>query len=248
MRAIGYVRVSTIDQANEGVSLDAQRARIEAWCRSNDATLAEGDVFVDAGLSGKKASNRPALQRALDSVCKGGGVLVVYSLSRLARSVRDTLAIAERLERSGADLASVSERIDTVSAAGKMLFRLLAVLAEFERDLISERTLTALAYKRSKGERCGQLPYGRGLAGDGKTLTVDAAERQALADIKRWRSAGCSLRVIAARLTDAGIPPKNGGSSWSHTSVAHLLKEKPHAKNRAKADPPDRPTLLEPSA
>src|ERR687885_11158 len=184
MRAVGYCRVSTALQADEGVSLEAQRARIGRWCAEHGATLGPGDLFVDAGLSGKRADNRPALQRALDAVCSGGGVLVVYSLSRLARSTRDTIAIAERLERSGADLVSLSESIDTTSAAGKMVFRMLAVLAEFERDLIVERTRGALAHKRSKSERVGQVPYGHDLAADGRTLLPNPAEQAALAEIR----------------------------------------------------------------
>src|SRR3954469_6084624 len=176
MRAVAYIRVSTTFQVDDGVSLDAQRARIAAWCGSNDADLAEGDVFVDAGLSGKRADNRPALGRALAAVCGApGSVLVVYSLSRLARSVRDTLAIAERLEKAGADLVSLSERIDTTSASGKMVFRLLAVLNEFERDLVSERTRAAVAHKRGRGERTGQVPYGRDLGPDGRSLVANRA-------------------------------------------------------------------------
>lgn len=239
MRAIGYIRVSTTGQVDDGVSLDAQRARIAAWCGSNDADLAEGDVFVDAGLSGKRADNRPALGRALAAVCGApGSVLVVYSLSRLARSVRDTLAIAERLEKAGADLVSLSERIDTTSASGKMVFRLLAVLNEFERDLISERTRGALAYKRGRGERCGQVPYGRALAPDGRTLVADGTELDALADIHRWRAAGCTLRRIAERLTEAGVPTKNGAPSWHHNSVANIIrKESTRAKDRPSRRP-----------
>jgi DNA invertase Pin-like site-specific DNA recombinase len=128
MRAIGYVRVSTAEQATEGVSLDAQRARIAAWARANDAELV--DVFTDAGLSGGRADNRPGLQAALDRACSGQAALVVYSLSRLARSTRDAITISERLDTAGADLVSLSEKIDTTTAAGKMVFRMLAVLAD----------------------------------------------------------------------------------------------------------------------
>ena len=80
--ATAYIRVSTVDQANEGVSLEAQQAKIRAWCELNDYTLV--GVFVDAGISGKRADNRPELQNALDA-CKKGGALIVYSLSRLAK-------------------------------------------------------------------------------------------------------------------------------------------------------------------
>src|SRR4051812_847817 len=96
--AIGYLRVSTESQAIDGVSLDAQRSRIQAWCQANGYTLSA--VFEDAGVSGKRADNRPQLQKALEEVCRCKGVLVVYSLSRLARSTKDTLAIAERLDKA----------------------------------------------------------------------------------------------------------------------------------------------------
>ena len=112
MDAIGYIRVSTADQATNGLSLDAQRQRIERWCECNGYRLA--DLHTDAGISGKRADNRPALQRALADACKRRGTaLVVYSLSRLARSTKDAIGIAERLDKAGADLVSLSERIDT---------------------------------------------------------------------------------------------------------------------------------------
>ena len=217
--------MSTLLQADEGVSLDAQRDRIAGWASSAGMALDPADVFVDAGISGKRADNRPALQAALDA-CSGGCVLVVYSLSRLARSVRDTLAIAERLDRAGADLVSLSEKIDTTSASGKMLFRLLAVLAEFERDLISERTTGALAHMRSRGERIGQVPIGHALAEDGRTLRVDEAEVRAVGRARRWRDEGKSLRWIAAELTRLGVPTKRGGPRWCASTIAGVLKRK----------------------
>ena len=227
MRIVGYVRVSTTDQAVEGVSLDAQKGRIAAWAEAGGYTVNPGDVHEDAGISGKRADNRPGLVAALDAVCAHGGVLVVYSLSRLARSVRDTLAIAERLERAGADLVSLSERIDTTSAAGKMVFRMLAVLAEFERDLIAERTRAALAFKRSRGECIGQVPYGLRLAEDGRTLAADDEEIQTLSLMRRLRSGGMSPRAIAGELSRLGVPTKNGGPRWAHTTVARILRRDP---------------------
>jgi Resolvase, N terminal domain len=108
--------------------------------------------------AGELLTDRPALQEALSRCTKGA--LVVYSLSRLARSTKDTLEIADRLAGAGADLVSLSERIDTTTASGKMVFRTLAVLAEFERDQVSERTRFAMAHKKGNGERVGSVPYG----------------------------------------------------------------------------------------
>lgn len=152
MKVIGYVRVSTAEQAQEGISLEAQADKIRAWAQANGAT--DIVVYRDAGISGSSTKGRDGLARALEAATEGC-TFVSYSISRIARSVRDMLDIAERLEDQGADLVSLSEKIDTTSAAGKMIFRLLAVFAEFERDVISERTKVALAALKAKGVKLG---------------------------------------------------------------------------------------------
>jgi len=219
--AIAYLRVSTEAQATEGVSLEAQREKVAAWCMLNDFHLA--DVYVDAGISGKRADNRPELQAALDHVCRVGGVLVVYSLSRLARSTRDTISISERLEKASADLVSLSEKIDTTTAAGRMVFRMLAVLAEFERDQLAERVTMAMDHKRRKGERISRrIPYGFTLAADGVKLIPDATEQATLQTIRDLRSAGATLRAIVDHLNHRLIPTK-GGKPWNVSTVHGLL-------------------------
>jgi DNA invertase Pin-like site-specific DNA recombinase len=223
--AVGYCRVSTAGQASEGVSLEAQRGRIAAWAEANGYQLL--DVHVDAGLSGGKAANRPALQAALDAACSQRGALVVYSLSRLARSVKDTLSIGERLDAAGADLVSLSESIDTTSAAGRMVFRMLAVLSEFERDLVVERTTMALQHKRSRGERVGEVPFGYRLAADGTHLEGDEAEQQTLAVLRDLRASGLSVRAIADDLNRRGIPARDG--RWHHNSVWRVLRREAEA-------------------
>ena len=176
MVAIGYIRVSTEGQAEEGVSLTAQRVKIEAWAKLHDED--EVLIFEDAGISGSSMAARHGLQKALGEVCRRRGAFVVYSLSRLARSTKDTLAISEQLARSGAELVSLSERIDTTTASGKMVFRMLAVLAEFERDQVSERTRAAMAHLRSSRRRFSRYPpYGWDLDRKGETLVANRAEQ-----------------------------------------------------------------------
>lgn len=221
MRAIGYVRVSTEGQAADGVSLDAQRAKMEAWALANDAELAH--VFADKGFSGGRVDTRDGLQAALQEACNTGAALVVYSLSRLSRSTRDTLAIAERLDRAGADLVSMAEKIDTTSAAGKMVFRLLAVLNEFERDQISERTRAAMMHLKSNGKRAGTIPFGYSLARDGTTLEEVPQERRAIRLMLRLRGRGLPLRKIAERLARRGIVTKSGKSAWSPQAIKLIL-------------------------
>jgi len=218
-RAIGYVRVSSIGQAVEGISLEAQRAKILAWCDYNEYELSE--IFSDEGISGKKASNRPGLQQALNSIGKGD-VLVFYSLSRLARSTKDAIAISELLQKKDAHFVSLSEDINTTSAAGKMIFRMLAVLAEFERDLVSERTCFALQHKKKSGYKTGgDVPYGFDCI-QGK-LVENHQEQEVISRIMALRAKGHSMRKIASTLNEDGVLTKRG-KQWQATQVQGILK------------------------
>ena len=217
----GYCRVSSNQQVEDGVSLEAQSAKIQAWCVANDVELA--GVFVDAGISGKRADNRPELQNALSAVTKNKGILVVYSLSRLARSTKDTIVIGERLAKSSADLVSISEKIDTTTAAGKMVFQMLAVLAEFERNQISERTKMALQFKKSKGERVGQIPFGSTLAEDGETLVPNVREQSIIELMLLLRESGLSFSKIAGILNRKGVPTKEAGGKWASSTCLRIV-------------------------
>ncbi len=221
-KAIGYVRVSTGAQAQDGVSLDAQESRIRAWCQAHEYELIS--FHSDAGASGGRADNRPGLQAALKTVCRARGALVVYSLSRLARSTMDAITIAERLDNCGADLVSLSERIDTTSAAGRMIFRMLAVLAEFERDQVSERTKAALSFKRDRGERIGGVPYGYRIAADGVALEPNPTEQPAVELIVSLRKRGQTLEQIRDALRERGIPNRRGNLTWRLNTISDVAK------------------------
>lgn len=217
-QAIAYIRVSTHEQATEGVSLEAQQAQITAWCERNGYQLAE--VCVDAGISGSRMDNRPALNQALAAI-KPGNALVFYSLSRLGRSTRDILAISDQLQACKADMVSLSEQFDTTTAAGKLMFGMLALLAEFERGLVSERTKMALAQKKATGEVYSPIPYGyREIEG---RLVEVSKEAGVVADILRKRDQGRSYDAIASELNANGIPSKRGGN-WYASTVHYLVK------------------------
>ena len=218
-RAYGYLRVSTTKQVDEGISLDAQRARIEAYCTAHGLELA--GIWTDAGISGKSTHNRPELAAAMDECCKAGGVLIAYSLSRLSRSVKDTISISERLNKAGCDLVSLTEQIDTTSAAGRLMFQLMSVFSEFERAQVSERVSAAMAHVRSQGGFLGETPYGYDKAGD-KVVKSDT-EQEAIELIQRLRDKGYSLRAIAAYLDEQGIAAKKGGK-WNPMTVRNILK------------------------
>ena len=220
MKATGYVRVSLAKQAEEGVSLEAQEARIRAWCAAQGHELAGTEV--DAGLSGGRADNRPALQAALEAVCRAKGVLVVYSLSRLARSTRDALDIAERLHDAGANLVSLSESIDTTTAMGRFFFTVLAALAALERDLISERTSMAMRHIAANGGYTGgEPPFGYRFEKNGPGLERDGDEQQVIGMIRRLHDEGRNAPSIARALNGAFVPCR--GSAWHAKTVSRIL-------------------------
>jgi len=218
-QAIAYIRVSTEKQANEGISLEAQESRIQQWCQANGYEL-EG-VYVDAGISGKSMETRKELLAALAAL-KKGMALVSYSLSRLARSTKDALVIGEMVAKKQADMVSLSEQIDTTTAAGKMMFQMMAVLAEFERNLVAERTANALQHKKRTGQKyTNKTPYGFE-AIEGRLVEVKQ-EAAVVADIQAARASGATLQAIANDLNGRGIPTKTG-KQWQPATIHYLLK------------------------
>lgn len=232
-RVIGYVRVSTVEQASEGVSLAAQRTRLEAWCVMMGADLVR--VEVDGGASAKTL-DRPALSRALAALRAGeADALLVAKLDRLTRSVRDLdTLLTEHFGERGADLVSVAESIDTHSAAGRLVLNVLASVAQWEREAVGERTSAALAHLKTQGVQLGgeALGWNRSEQRDahGRLLVVaDQAELVTVARIVKLRRAGTTLVAIAETLTSEGRPTKNGGR-WYASTVRAVLQRAERAR------------------
>lgn len=227
-KAIGYVRVSTEEQATEGVSLEAQRARVEAYAIAAGLELVA--IVEDAGLSGKSLA-RPGVVRVLEALENGdAGALIVYKLDRLSRSTSDTLELVERSGAEGWTLHSICERLDTSSAAGRFFVTMIAGLAQMEREQIVERTNGALAHLRATGKRTGAVPYGFDVidtgstskAGLPNTLSQNAEEAAIIERIAELAAAGMSRRAIAGELNAANVATKNG-AAWSHVQVGRVL-------------------------
>ncbi len=224
MIVVGYVRVSSEEQAREGVSLAPQAEKVRLYCQLHGLEVL--DVVVDAGVSAKSL-DRPGLAQVLALLDSGGAAgVVVYKLDRLTRSLADWSGLIDRYfgRPGGSSLFSVSDSIDTRSASGRMVLNVMMTMAQWERETIVERTRGAMAFKRSKGERVsGRIPFGSDLGPDGRSLVANEAEGLALAEVRRWRSEGWPLRRIAAELETRGVATKTGGR-WSHSTVQALLK------------------------
>ena len=221
MQAIGYVRVSTDRQAEQGVSLEAQEAKIRAMATVQSAELLE--VIVDGGESAKSL-NRPGLQRLLGLVNAGKiDSVIVAKLDRLTRSVKDLCGLLELFEKRKVALISVAESLDTGSAAGRLVITIMGAVSQWEREAIGERTRDALRHKRSQGQRVGNIAFGFQLAPDGEHLEQNPTEQAALEEIRKLRSQGHSMRRIAAVLNHRSYRTRRG-TPWRLESVARVLK------------------------
>ena len=207
-KTIAYLRVSTDKQADKGISLEAQQDKAKAYASLYDLDLIE--VIIDAGESAKTL-DRAGLQRALTMLKTGqADALLVVKLDRLTRSVVDLGKLIETYFAPGkAALMSVSEQIDTRSAAGRLVLNILASVSQWERETIGERTRDAMQHKQANGEYIGgEAPYGFTLvAGE---LIADEAEQEVIQKAKTYHAEGLSLRKIAAELDKQGIKTRRG--------------------------------------
>lgn len=216
---VGYIRVSTKGQVEDGISLALQIDKIKAYCYLNEIDLVA--IYGDPGISGKTAIKRPGLQAVLE-MAKRRDIkhMIVYKLDRFSRSTMDCLDMCNTLNGQDVALHSITEKLDTKSALGRFFFTLLGALAELERALISERTTAALQKKKSDGGQVSsQAPFG--YRHEDGLVVPDEAEQEALNVLKSLRhESGMSLRKASRYLFNNGYTGRNGG----HIPVSTMAK------------------------
>jgi DNA invertase Pin-like site-specific DNA recombinase len=204
---LGYLRVSTNEQAGSGAGLAAQRAAIEAAVRERGWQLL--DVVEDAGFTGRHL-RRPGITAVLTALREGrADALMVAKLDRLSRSMLDFASLMDRSTKEGWTLVALDLGVDTSSPAGEAMAHVLATFAQFERRLISLRTKEALAVKAAQGVRLGR-----------PRAIPEPIVRRILAE----RRAGRSLRAIAAGLDADGIERAHGGIRWRSSTIEAVLR------------------------
>jgi DNA invertase Pin-like site-specific DNA recombinase len=206
-RAVGYLRVSTTEQADSGAVLAAQRAAIEAECTRRGWELVE--TYTDAA-SGKSLAGRDALCNALAAVEGGAAdVLIVSKLDRLSRSLLDFAGLMGRAQRKGWVLVALDLGIDLSTPAGEFLASVMGSAAQWERRILGVRTREGLAAKKAAGVRLGRR----------STLPPEVIGR-----ITSERAAGRSMAAIARDLTTDQVPTGQGGRAWYASSVQAVLR------------------------
>jgi len=207
VRAVGYARVSTEEQAESGAGILAQLAVIEGEVERRGWELIRN---VDVDNASGKRMNRPGLASALASLTNGhADVLVVAKLDRLSRSMLDFCLLLEQARREGWSLVILDLGIDLTTASGEVMAHVAAAFAQFERRLIGQRTRDALAVKRAAGVRLGRPP----VLGDDVVGRITTA-----------RGAGETLSAIAERLNADGVPTARGGACWYPSTIAAVLR------------------------
>lgn len=219
MRVAGYIRVSTDEQVKEGHSLEAQRDRLINYCKSQEGwELVE--VYPEEGKSAKDM-NRPELQRLISDAENGLiDVVLVYRLDRLTRSVMDLYDLLQTFERHGVKFKSATEVYDTTTAMGKLFVTIVAALAQWERENLSERVRFGMEQLVRDGKwHGGPVPYG--YLWDGETMEIIDDEFRTLRKLRSIYMSGEGFGGTAKKLNALGLLRR--GNTWSAQAVWYIL-------------------------
>lgn len=247
-----YCRVSTEEQAREGLSLEVQRARCLDYARALGLEVLA--THEDAGRSGRSLQ-RPGVQSAIAAAIEHRAALLVYALDRLTRSVRDLGALLDEVEGGRFELVSVTDNLNTSTAAGRLVVHVLGAVAQWQREAGNERVRDALAHARDAGAKLGRLPLGlkRGSARDAAgRLVVELDEQGEALRARVWELAQrfrCdsiveprprwkrgAFAAVARQLNREGRTTAQG-AQWRSESVrrvllAKVLRDEPTAEHR----------------
>lgn len=154
-----YIRVSTEEQARQGISLGAQEEALQNYAKALGYGIAK--IYRDEGRSGKDIKGRPEMTQLLkDAELRKFQAIFIYKLDRFSRSLKDLIETIERLKEWGIDFVSLQDKIETTSASGKLMFHIISAFAEFERNVTGERTKFAMDKKAREGGLVTRAPYG----------------------------------------------------------------------------------------
>ena len=212
-----YMRVSTEDQAREGFSLPEQKERLEAYCKFNDYNIVE--YYKDAGISAKTGNHRPEYERMLEDGKQGKiNMFIALKLDRVTRSVKDWESLIVFTEKYNIDLALVNDKIDTTSANGKMVSRIMMSVSQNEIERTSERTKVGMVGAIKKGHIPASAPLG--YKRDNKKLVPDMLTKDIVIRIFNLYYEGNSYSTIANIYNNEKVL---GKTNWRDTRILKIL-------------------------
>lgn len=221
MKVFAYLRVSTDQQAESGAGLSAQLDACKKWTDNQGCKIEE--VFSDEGVSGSTGlDKRPSLMDAINQLQRGD-VLLIAKRDRLGRDPIAVAMIEAAINRKQAKLISAAgEGSDGFDPSSILMRRMIDAFAEFERNIICERTKAAMQAKKRKNERVGHIPFGYRLKENGVHLEEDPHEQSIRVQIKELMDKGQSTRKIAQEMNRRGAFNR-GGAIWNHGSIHRAM-------------------------
>src|SRR3989339_29043 len=187
-----YSRVSTEEQAKEGLSVEAQIDKCKSFCNARDWEVFK--VYKDAGYSAGSL-NRPALELLLrDADENKFNIILVYKIDRFSRKLKDLIMVLDDLKSKDINFTSVTEQIDTTSAMGEAFFQIIGVFAQLERGMVKERVELAFSKKISSGEVLNRAPFGYEYKN--RRLVVKGEEAEKVRQIFAMWAAGVNYKEI----------------------------------------------------
>lgn len=222
VNVIGYCRVSTDEQAEEGYSIRAQSARILDYASSKGWIMSNDNLFIDEGYSGKDL-NRPAIQRLLTYIESNEVDAVIVNRSdRLSRDLGDTVNLTKLLKRKGIMLISLTEDMKTDTATDRLKLNVTAVFNQYEREKRAEDVKMGMERAAKEGFRQGgPSPFGYDCVN--QKLIINDREAAVVRDIFNWYLNNWGARTICNNLNRLGIPTKKG-AKWSQRPVMYILQ------------------------
>lgn len=236
MKLVGYVRVSTENQVEEGLGLEVQRRALKEWAKRDRHRLVA--IVADEGISGSKdMAERPGLAEALSLIeAKRAAGLVVYRLDRLARSLNVQEAALAHVWRNGGSVFALDAgeilQDDPEDPMRTAMRQMMGVFAQLERGMIAARLRAGRRLKAEKGGYAYGAP-GFGFRSEDRELTPDETEQEALKLIRRLHGKGASVREIAHALEGAGFKPKRS-ETWNPGTLSRIIRRlEGHGRGKA---------------
>lgn len=218
----GYIRVSTKEQSEEGISLENQEKEIREYAKREKHHITH--VYKDEGKSGRTTDKREDLQKVLEIMVEGD-TLIVWALSRLSRNLRNYSNMVYDLEERGCYIVILKEKLENVTASGKFFSNVMAAAAQFESDLTSERVKECMKLKKEKGEFMGRISYGWMLsAGKGSDLIENEEEQAVIKQIKKMKREREKVKDIIKYLEENKIKPPHNSKKWYPTAIDRIVK------------------------
>ena len=212
-----YCRVSTEDQAREGFSLSEQRERLEAYCKFNDYEIIE--YYTDAGISAKTGNHRPEYERMLEDGKNGKiNMFIALKLDRVTRSIKDWESLIEFSEKYDINLAFVNDKIDTTTANGKMVSRIMMSVSQNEIERTSERTVIGLVGAVKEGHIPGTTPFG--YKRENKKLVPDPITSHVIERMYQLYFEGNSYQTIANIFNSENV----GNKKWRDNTILEMIE------------------------